>query len=156
MKCFGSPTPKRSALWSNSDHIGIFRGRKLSKKRGGHQPRLVKHYRDTSGRKRFQGIRKNLKKSGTHGYAWFVHFNSFHLIFSQSISRFEPSWPLLDVHLRAYPLGFALRYLKYFDHLGKNRCRLRQKPLEADVFSIEIHMHIYMHAYKLECLIMHY
>ena len=67
MKCFGAPTPKRSSLWSNSRHIGVFGGRKLQPKKGGHQPELVKRYRDPSGRKRFQGNRKNLKKSGTHG-----------------------------------------------------------------------------------------
>lgn len=33
--------------------------------------------------------------------------------------------------LRAYPLGFALKYLKYFDYLKKNKGFLRIEPAKA-------------------------
>lgn len=66
---FGSRTPKSSLLlWSNSENVGVFRTGILRRQRlQRKQPQLVKRYRDSSGRQRFSGIRKNLKKSGIHG-----------------------------------------------------------------------------------------
>ena len=67
MMCYGSRTPKRSLLWSNSKRIGAFRTGKLHRQRLKiKRPPLVKQYEDGSGKKRFSGIRKNLKKSGNH------------------------------------------------------------------------------------------
>ena len=67
MMCYGSRTPKRSLLWSNSKRIGTFRTGKLHRQRLKiKRPPLVKRYEDGSGKKRFSGIRKNLKKSGNH------------------------------------------------------------------------------------------
>lgn len=68
MKLYGAKTAKRSVLWSNSKNVGIFKTGVLRRKGSGVRrtaPALVKHYVDSSGKKRFSGILKNLKRSGT-------------------------------------------------------------------------------------------
>lgn len=80
----GSRTPKSSLLlWSNSENVGVFRTGILRRQRlQRKQPQLVKRYRDSSGRQRFSGIRKNLKKSGIHGIIqWFFPFGNHIRIF---------------------------------------------------------------------------
>ena len=67
MAAYGSKTPKRTSLWSNSRVIsGFFTSRKI--KRTGKQSgfKTTKRYVDHNGKKRFQG-NKNLRKTGILG-----------------------------------------------------------------------------------------
>ena len=127
---FGSRTPKPSLLWSNSKNVGVFRTGTLRRQRlKRKQPQLVKHYRDGSGQKRFSGIRKNLKKSGFHGFKRCFPFGHYLYFYGLGLCFF-----FLAIHSclpRAYPLGFALKYLKHFEDLKKKTCRLRQLPVQA-------------------------
>ena len=61
----GSPSPKRSVLWSSSKAIHEFRAyAKLSKKdRANCRQGLARSYKDASGKNRFSGVKQKLKKS---------------------------------------------------------------------------------------------
>ena len=133
MMSYGSRTPKRSLLWSNSKRVGTFRTGTLRRRRlGVKRPPLVKRYEDGSGKKRFSGIRKNLKKSGNHA----LFQQSCHPILC---GVFVWWWYLLMVicwykclsRFRAYPLGFALKYLKRFEYLKKEKCQVRCEQAKA-------------------------
>ena len=61
----GSPTPKRSILWSSSSSIWKFRryARLSRSDKASMRKALVKYHKTHDGRKKFSGIKKNLKES---------------------------------------------------------------------------------------------
>lgn len=69
MRAFGSPTPKRTTLWSNSSGIRYFC---TSKKARGKSkgPKLADTYIDKAGKKRYKG-NGNLRKSQFQPH-WFM------------------------------------------------------------------------------------
>ena len=66
---FGAPTPKRSALWSNSRFVAIFNRGRLTK---ANKPKktidTAVAYQDSHGRKRYKGCKNALKQTqfGSH------------------------------------------------------------------------------------------
>jgi hypothetical protein len=64
MRGFGSKTPKRTTIWSNSSAVRFFTTSKKARKVVGRK--LADTYMDSKGRKRFKG-NGNLRKSQYHG-----------------------------------------------------------------------------------------
>ena len=55
MKGWGSPTPKRSVLWSNSSAVQLFRTDKKYAKADRNVKALADKYKDRAGCKRYKG-----------------------------------------------------------------------------------------------------
>ena len=64
MKKWGSPTAKRSVMWSSSKKVGYFRTGKLKRGLGADRAKaLVTRYRNARGEKKFQGNKRMAKSS---------------------------------------------------------------------------------------------
>ncbi len=70
MKKYGHRSPKRSSLWANTREVRVFGTGKLKLKKGD-RSLLVRHYVDSSGRKRFVGKKSEMKRSGTFVRMWY-------------------------------------------------------------------------------------
>ncbi|CAL1157992.1 unnamed protein product [Cladocopium goreaui] len=93
MRGFGSKTPKRTTLWSNSSGVRFFcTSKKARKGRGGATPKLADTYRDALGRKRFKG-NANLRKSQEYPVGFGVRFaESMKHLKKERSSLKQPKW----------------------------------------------------------------
>lgn len=124
MRGFGSKTPKRTTLWSNSSAIRFFhtsrKARKLVK------AKLADTYRDKQGRKRFKG-NSNLRKSQCFGYvmAIVVIFGFFpFMLQTQYCKELHCTEGYHVVKLRAYPIGFGVRFAQTMGKFHRERSEL--------------------------------
>ena len=121
MMKLGSPSPKRSGLWSSSRAIHEFKAyAKLSKKEKGDGQQLARSYRDGSGKLRYTGVKKNLKKS----QSLLSIYTSFKVCMQLN------GCTLASYNLRKYPFGFALRFAKLWP-------RFRATPVEWRIQQVQ-------------------
>ena len=111
MRAFGSPTPKRTTLWSNSSGIRYFC---TSKKARGKSkgPKLADTYIDKAGKKRYKG-NGNLRKSQFQPH-WFMT-----VIIPMALSVYVCEY--LEYCTMMAPVGFGVRFAEHMNHLRKER-----------------------------------
>ena len=127
MARLGSPTPKRSVLWSSCPAILQFRefARLSKKERADCKEALAKSYKDRSGKSRFTGVKKKLKQSQHHGSTKSLD-NRLSYAIPCNDSVLTPC-----LQLRQYPFGFALRFAKLYKAFQGSEVKWRHPAREA-------------------------
>ena len=123
MRGWGSRTPKRTTIWSNSSAVRFFcTSRKARKYWLGSGTKLVDVYYNSRGERKFKG-NQNLRKSQWIGI-WLIY-----------MFLFDPKCPILcfplwpkprQIHhilseLREYPVPFGVRFAETMNKFKKER-----------------------------------
>lgn len=130
MRGWGSKTPKRTSLWSNSRAIRKFRTAAKHSKAPKKSHQLADVYFDRAGRKRYKGNR-HLKGSQckTEFHVLYSSYSSWcfsHDVFQSFVTVLQVKAHIWYIHflfmeLREYPRGFGVRFASTMKYFQKER-----------------------------------
>lgn len=125
MRGWGSRTPKRSILWSNSSAVRMFRTDKKHARSTNKNHKLATTYHDRAGNKRYKGNR-NMKRSQILG--WIDHKVLEHEIVWHWFMHpciLNPFYTMTPMQLRSYPLKFGLRFAEAMKYFQKEKSQIK-------------------------------